>query len=153
MEQTEKVQETVITEENFMYSIPYFFIKSKFKLTNKRIEGEVPNLLLFIPTGKDNATYPLNNISAVKISTKFYLKSFIIGVILSLIGRSWIDDSFFLGLIMGGFGILTVLNAFRTLVVIQNNGGSSLSYSIAPMERAKARNFANSVNNMVVERL
>lgn len=56
-------KETIITEENFMYSIPYFFINSKFKLTNKRIEGEVPNLLFFIPTGKDNATYPLNNIS------------------------------------------------------------------------------------------
>lgn len=146
-------KETIITEENFMYSIPYFFINSKFKLTNKRIEGEVPNLLFFIPTGKDNATYPLNNISGVKISTKFYLKSFIIGFILSLIGLGAFSDSFFAGLLTTGLGLSILLNAFRTLLVIQNNAGSSMSYPVAPIERSKAQQFVNKVNDVIAERI
>ncbi|MCC5911837.1 MAG: hypothetical protein JJT76_15565 [Clostridiaceae bacterium] len=152
-EKTSSTQEITISEEEFMYSISYFFIKSKFKLTNKRIEGEIPNLTLFIPTGKDSATYSLNNISGVKISTKFYLKSFIIGLILTLIGLPMLGDSFLIGLIMSCVGISTLLNSFRSLIVVQNSGGSSMAHAIAPMERTRAQIFVSKINDIIAGNL
>lgn len=152
-EVTSATKETVVCEESFIYSISYFFIKSKFKLTNKRIEGDIPNLLWFIPTGKESATYPLNNISGVKISTKFYLKSFIFGLILASMGLSMFGDSFLRGLLFSGVGIFSILNAFRTLIVIQNSGGGNMSYAIAPNERLRAQEFVNKVNNIIADRI
>ena len=142
-------EESVILKHDFMYSIVYFFIKSEFILTNKRIICNVPNLFLFIPSGKNNVTYPLNNIAGVRLDTKVSVKSLLIGIIITLIGLSSLRSLFLLFLI----GALIILSSFETIMVIQNNSGSSMAYPVSPFEKGKAQDFINQVNTTIADRV
>ncbi len=66
--------EHIITEEMFTPEIGYFWLKSKYKLTNKRIISSAPNIFLgVIPSGRRERSLPLNNISSVMTSMNFSL--------------------------------------------------------------------------------
>lgn len=131
-----------------MYSIIFFFIKSAFTLTDKRIICDVPNLLLFIPIGKNNITYPLNNIAGIRLDTKISIKSLLIGAIIALIGLSKLPSLFLLFFI----GALILIGSFKTVMMIQNNSGASISYQVSPFDKAKAQDFVNQVNTTFANR-
>jgi hypothetical protein len=140
--------ENIILKHDFMYSLAYFFIKSDMTLTSKRVICEVPNLLAFIPVGKNNVTYPLNSIAAVTLDTRLSFKALFIGMLLTLIGLSTFNYLFLLFFA----GLFICLSSYKTTIVIQNSGGSSMPYLVSPLERAKAKDFINQVNITLADR-
>lgn len=141
--------ETLISENILSYSLVLFFIKCTFDITNKRLIGQVPNLLWIFPIGKNNVTYPLKNISGVKIDNKISFKRLIIGIILILLSLSALSSLFIFLLI----GILLVISSFEIFLVIQNNSGSSISYAVSPLEKNKAQQFVNKLNQVIADNI
>ncbi|SHH82420.1 hypothetical protein SAMN02745135_02291 [Caloranaerobacter azorensis DSM 13643] len=143
--------EDIIKEQKFAYSTLMPFIKSKFKITNKRILGSVPNLFWLILLGSNDVTYPIKNIAGVRIDNKFNIKKIIIGIILALFGLNTFSDTFFGGLVLILLGIMSIIEGIQCLIVIQSTGGSSINYKIAPYEKNKAQEFINKLNMIIAE--
>lgn len=141
--------ENIISNHILSYSLVLFFIKSAFDITNKRLIGQVPNLLWIFPIGKNNVTYPLKNIAGVRIDNKISFKKLILGIILVLIGLSKISSLFIILLI----GILLVISSFEVLLVVQNNSGASISYVVSPLEKNKAQQLVNKLNQVIADNI
>lgn len=141
--------ESVIKEGSFMQSALLFFLKSNFVLTNKRLLGTYTNTFFIFPVGKNNVTYPLNNIAGVRLDTKTNIVLLIFGALLALGGIISLKAS---GIVSIVLGILLILASIKTIIVIQNTGGASMSHAIAPMDKAAANEFIQAVNNAIVEK-
>ena len=143
--------ENVLNEVDLRKSYLPFIPKSKFALTNKRILGKFVNVLLWIiPTGKNEVTYPLNQVAGIRIDTKFNIIEFIIGIVVIPIGIATLKDIF--GIIIIALGVLAILNSFETFIVIQSSAGSAVSQRLIKADRNKAIEFINNVNNTLAER-
>ena len=142
--QCEATTETTVCEKSFMYSLIYFFIKSKFTLTNKRLVADVPNLTLFIPVGSNNVTYPLKNISGVALNTRFKILMFLFGCFLGLAAIGGAPT-----LICIFISFLLIVNAFQTEIVITNSAGHNMPYPVNALNKKEAQDFINQVNNTI----
>ncbi|QEK13388.1 hypothetical protein FQB35_14525 [Crassaminicella thermophila] len=136
-------------EESFMYSNTYFFIKSYFQFTKEKLEVKVPKLLLFLPIGKIHDSYSFDDISEIKVETKPYSTSFFLGILLSY----WAFDTFNKSLVWGFLflliGISTILNAYRTSIIITNKSEEVINYPISFFERSKGEAFVSKINSML----
>jgi hypothetical protein len=140
--------EKIYYQHKFSYSLLFFFLKSHFWLTNKRIIVNSPNLLLFIPTGNHTITYPLRSIGGVTTKTQFKFMLLLIGVILLVIGWAMIRSvGFFLILL----GISSVIGAFQTVIAIGSAGTGAVTYSHVPWEAAEAKKMINELNQLVAD--
>jgi hypothetical protein len=121
--------ENALNEVDLRRSYIPFIPKSKFALTNKRILAEFINVLLWIiPIGKNEVTYPLNQVAGVRIDTKFNIKAFILGIVLIVLGIASLK--FIIGIVPIVLGVLAILSSFETLIVIQSAAGSGASAQI-----------------------
>lgn len=139
--------ENVISNNILSYSLVLFFIKCTFDITNKRLVGQVPNLFWIFPIGTNNVTYPLKNIAGVKIDNKISIKRLIVGILLVLIGISKLSSLFIILLI----GILLVISSYEIFLVVQNNSGASISYAVSPLEKSKAQQLVNELNQVIAD--
>jgi len=156
--------ENILNEVELRKSYIPFIPKSKFALTNKRVLGEYINVLLWIiPIGKNLVTYPLNQVSGVRIDTKFELKEFIIGLIVTFVGFIFLGSGFtgfsfitlmfiIIGIIIIALGIIGIIGSFKALLVIQSSAGAAMPLQVIKADKNKAMEFVNSVNNALAER-
>ncbi len=144
--------ENISNEVDLRRSYIPFIPKSKFVLTNKRILAEFVNVLLWIiPIGKNEVTYPLNQISGVRIDTKFSFKEVMIGIIVIILGI--LTLKYIVGIVVIALGAISILSSFQTFIVIQSTAGSAVSQQLIKADRNKATEFINNVNNTLAERL
>jgi len=143
--------ETVQKEYEFSYSLLLFFLKSHFWLTNKRLIVNAPNVFLFIPTGNNTVTYPIRHIGGVKTKTNLKFISLLIGVALLLIGLSSISSSAGIGILLILLGIVFIIAAFQTVIVVVSSGTGEVIYSHLPWEAADAKKMINDLNLIVAE--
>ncbi len=146
--------ESIIQETSLRYSFILFFLRPSYVITNKRLVGEFYNLFLrIIPTGKDNITYPLNNVAGVQLSTNFSVKEFFLGLVIALVGLFSVSHLLFFSLILILIGIIAIINSFKTIIIFQNNSNTSISQQVLILDKNKAKEFINHVNNTIAERL
>ncbi|SFD46584.1 hypothetical protein [Clostridium uliginosum] len=139
--------EKIVSKNLLSFSLILFFIKSSFEITNKRLVGQVPNLLWIFPIGKNTVTYPLKNIAGVRLDNKFSLKRFIIGLILIFIGLSNFSSLFIVFII----GIFVLISTFEIFFVVQNTAGATMSYAVSPLEKAQAQQLINELNQIIAD--
>jgi len=139
--------ETIVSKNILSFSVILFFIKSSFEITNKRLVGQIPNLLWIFPVGKNTVTYPLKSISGVRIDNRFSFKKLIVGIILVLIGLSKLSSLFIILLL----GIFILISSFEIFFVIQNTAGATMKYAVSPLEKAKAQQLINELNQIIVD--
>jgi hypothetical protein len=142
--------ESVVSSYQLAYSLILFFLKSQFSVTTKRFIAVVPNLFLFVPVGRQDVSYPLNNIATVACSTELRIKKLLGGTILALIG---ISMQSFLGFIVFFFGAIIAISSFQTVILIRNNSGARILYSIAPWESDRARKVVDELNQTIADNL
>jgi hypothetical protein len=141
--------EAKIKETAFTANLLLFWLKANYILTNKRITGDTPNTFLgIIPLGKAQISQPLKTISSVASSTKFAFKRLLIGVILVMVGLSFIKS---FGVLLVIFGAVNILNCYTATFVITNNGGTSTGYEISILEKSKVTQFVNEVNSSIAD--
>src|SRR5699024_1248105 len=89
---------------------------------------------------------PLKNISGSMLSTKFFIKPFIIGFILIFIGFGLIGDSFIAGLIFLLIGIGTAGSGIQTVLIIEK-AGSPYLISVPFFEKGKMLLLNDAIHN------
>lgn len=142
--------EHIIAEETFTPEIGYFWLKSKYKLTNKRIISSAPNSFLgVIPSGRRERSLPLNNISSVMTSYEFQFGRFIIGWFSITMGlltaRYLIGWSIFL------VGLKYAFSPYHTFFGVVNNAGQLTTHRISNLEKKKAQSFATEINKVITD--
>ena len=142
-------EESIINEYVFSYSLPLFFLKSNFHVTNKRLIVDFPNVFLFFPTGSDTVTYPLRSITGVATKKQVKIFSLFLGVTFFLIGASAMSELGFLGLLFLLLGIFFLLGAIRTVIAVASGG--VVAYSCLPWESEKAKKMINELNQLIVD--
>ncbi|MFR6452377.1 MAG: hypothetical protein ACLUP5_00470 [Streptococcus sp.] len=80
--------------------------------------------------------------SSVDDSFRLDFKSFAWGIIFALVGFNMMGSSILGGLILAAYGILTVLSAFQTLLILNLTSGGAHVLSVVVFEKSKTFVFA-----------
>lgn len=112
-----------------------------------------PNTILkVIPLGSQNKTIPVDHIASVDDSFSLDFKSFVWGIIFAIIGFNSLSNSFLGGLLLVAYGILTVLSAFQTLLVLNLTSGGSHTISVAVFEKANLLTYKETIEGLITRR-
>jgi hypothetical protein len=134
-------------ETNFSTSLLLFWLKGKVTVDNRFVKTNLSNTLLgFIPAGKDQQNIPLKNISGAMLSSKYFFKPIILGLILILIGLYSFSDNFILGLILLILGIGSVGNGIHTVLIIEK-AGSPYFISVPFFEKQKMQQLSDNIHD------
>ncbi|SFS41304.1 hypothetical protein [Paenibacillus sp. 453mf] len=145
-------EESLVDKKQFTTNLILAWLKTDFTLTSKRIAGHQPNTLFgLIPIGKKEVTFPLKNVSSVGVSTKFHLRRFIFGGVITLIGLSILGGSFFGGLIVTLLGLIPLLNSYTASISYTNNAGHTSSIEMSILEKEKAEQFVQQINLSIAD--
>lgn len=141
-------------QQNFTYSFLTFYMKTKIGLEDKFVKVSTPNTILsLIPLGSTNKTVPINQIASVDSSFSLLFKSFIWGIIFTMISFSSMKSSIVFGLILFAYGILTILSSFQTHMNIHTTSGQVIVVSVIVFEKAKLQSTISTIEQFVGQRL
>ena len=138
----------------FITSLFTFYIKGELFNEQNFIKTRIPNVILsFIPLGSRNETIPINQIASVQTNFQLYFKGFFIGIVMAIIGLCCLGTSVLLGLILIALGVLNIINAFETILIINMTSGKEFFVSFLVFEKSKAVLAEQSINYMISNRL
>ncbi|MGE7186253.1 hypothetical protein ACQKKK_20470 [Peribacillus sp. NPDC006672] len=138
-------------EIEFSTSLLFFWVKGKVAVDNRFVKTNLSNTLLgFIPAGKDQQSIPFKNISGAMLSTKYFIKPMIFGLILFFMGLGSLGNSFILGLILLILGIGIAGNGIQTILNIEKSGTPYL-ISVPFFEKQKMQLLNTSIHNALAE--
>lgn len=138
-------------EVKFSTSLLFFWIKGGVTVDNRFVKTNLSNTLLgFIPAGKDQQNIPLKNVSGALLSTRYFFKPIIIGLLFILIGLNSFSSSFFLSLILLIIGIGIAGNGIQTILVIEKSG-SPYFISVPFFEKQKMQLLSHNIHNALAE--
>lgn len=135
----------------FSTSLLLFWIKGKVEVDNRFVKTNLANTFLGVfPAGTDQQSIPLKNISGAMLATKYFVRPFLIGLILLLIGFNTLGDSFLLGLILLILGIGIASNGIKTILTIEKSGTPYL-ISVPFFEKQKIQLINSSIHEALSE--
>ena len=137
----------------YMSSLLTFYLKGEISQDQNFLALKIPNTILtFIPLGARKDNIPVPQLSSV--STNFHLdfKSFIVGIIVAIIGFATIKSSFLTFLILLLLGASMVISSFHTILSIKTTSGEAKNISFLIFEKAKAEEAANMINASIANR-
>jgi hypothetical protein len=138
-------------EIEFSTSLLFFWVKGKVTVDNRFVKTNLSNTLLgFIPAGKDQQSIPLKNISGAMLSTKYFIKPMIFGLILFFLGLGSLGNSFILGLILLILGIGIAGNGIQTILNIEKSG-TPYFISVPFFEKQKMQLLNTSIHSALAE--
>lgn len=147
--------ENILQKHKFDYSIPQFFLKTHFWLTNKRVIVNAPTDLILgiINQGNETITYPLKQIAGIRNKKKYsYLFVILTGFCLvSTIGALF---SLNMGAIITGLFWTSVMAAcsYKTSICITTTSGTEvIRYSYVPWQTVNAKKLTKEINKIITE--
>ncbi|MRS27607.1 hypothetical protein, partial [Bacillus sp. RIT694] len=131
----------------FSTSLLFFWIKGRVDVDNRFVKTNLSNTLLgFIPAGKDQQNIPLKNISGAMLSTKYFFKPIILGILIFLFGLGTLSDSFIGGLIFLLIGIGIAGSGIQTILRIEKSG-TPYHISVPFFEKEKMQLLNDIIHN------
>ena len=138
-----------MNEFKFSTSLLFFWVKGKVEVDSRFVKTNLSNTLFgFIPAGKDQQSIPLKNISGAMLSTQYFFKPMIIGLILFLIGFNTLDS--LLGIVMLILGIGIAGSGIQTILSIEK-AGTPYMISVPFFEKQKMQLLSNSIHNALAD--
>ena len=138
---------------SFITSFLTFYLKATVALEGQFVKTSDPNTILkVIPLGSRNKTIPVNQISSVDDSFSLDFKSFLWGVLFTVLGCYMMGDSFVGGLIVAIYGILTVLSSFQTILVLNLTSGGVHIISVLFFEKEKLLKCKDVIEGLIQNR-
>ncbi|AWC30719.1 MULTISPECIES: hypothetical protein [Bacillus cereus group] len=135
----------------FSTSLLFFWVKGKVEVDSRFVKTNLSNTLLgFIPAGKDQQSIPLKNISGAMLSTKYFIKPIILGLLIFFIGLSSFSDSFLFGLILLILGIGIAGSGIQTILNIEKSGMPYL-ISVPFFEKQKMELLNHTIHEALAE--
>ncbi|MFD3445708.1 hypothetical protein ACFDTO_14010, partial [Microbacteriaceae bacterium 4G12] len=118
---------------------------------NRFIKTNLSNTILgFIPAGKDQQNIPLKNVSSAMLSTQYFIKPIIFGLIIFFIGLFSLDSNFIRGLILLILGIGIAGSGIQTILNIEKSG-TPYFISVPFFEKKKMQLLSNSIHDALAE--
>lgn len=140
----------------FMTSLLTFYLKGEIRQEQHFIRLKRPNTILsFIPLGAKKDSIPIEQISSVSADFKLQFKSFLVGLILSIIGIIMLLSMSvvsLIGLVVLIIGASNVINAFQTELTIDTPSGKSWVISFLIFEKGKAVQAAEQIEQLISRR-
>jgi hypothetical protein len=145
--------EQVIHSESCRSSLLFFWLPTKFKITNKRLLVESRNTILgILPIGHRSENISYRNISSVESSSKLYIIRFLFGLWLFTGSFRLIASSnfFVVGVVELILGFLLLCHCYKSKIKIVNNSGKSTEIEVPFIEGNKIQKVSREVNNQVI---
>ena len=135
----------------FSIGLLFFWIKGSVEVDSRFVKTNLSNTILgFIPAGKDQQSIPLKNISGAILSTKYFIKPIIIGLLIFFFGLSSLDESFIRGLILLILGIGIAGSGIQTILIIEKSGTPYL-ISVPFFEKQKMQLLKDTIHEALVQ--
>ena len=116
--------EEIVRNEEYVFSLSHFWLKSHVVLTNKSLLWEKPNVKVgFLPMGRQTGNVPLAQIAGVSTNRQFSILKLIIGVVFLISGFGQLVSEPVLGLPLFIIGVLILASVFQTTLLINHLGG------------------------------
>ena len=142
--------EEIEKDEEYVFSIAHFWLKSRVVLTNRSLLWEKPNVKLgLLPLGMQTGNVPLAQITGVNTNREFSIWKLIGGGIFFLAGLGQLGGGQpLLGLILLIVGIMFLAALFRTTLHIQHIGGpTALTASVR--QRIQVEALSTKLSQMI----
>lgn len=145
--------EQVIHSESCRSSLLFFWLPTKFKITNKRLLVESTNTILgVLPIGHRSENINYRNVASVESSSKLHVIRFLIGLWLFTGSFRLIlsSDFFIVGIIEFIIGLLLLCHCYKSKLKIVNNSGKSNEIEVPFIESKKIKKVTREINNQIV---
>ena len=140
-------------EFRYLTSLFLFYLKGVIKIDQNKIITIHPNTILkFIPLGKSKNTFTIAQVNDASNSFCLNFKTFLIGIILSIIGFSTMANSFLIGLIFIIVGIMNVINSFEIKLSFSMSSGKVVEFNFFIFEKSKASEITEIIDLMIEQR-
>lgn len=149
----QSTEERSVERISFRTSRLWFWLKAELTLTNRQLQGRSQNTMAgLIPTGRQEFTYPLRNITQVSVSTRFRPIRLVLGVaILGFVGAVLTTDDPFadggvLYFLYSLIGVLLVVGSVGARFSILDSGRGKRHIPVRWAERRRVQEFAAAVS-------
>ncbi|WP_048882940.1 hypothetical protein [Bacillus sp. 445_BSPC] len=145
--------EQIIHSESCRSSLLFFWLPTKFKITNRRIMVESKNTVFgFLPIGHRSENITLRNIASVKSSSKIHVIRLLLGLWLftGSFRLMLSPELFTLGVIELITGFLLLCHCSKSKLKIISNSGQSTEIEVPFIESKKINKVTREVNNQII---
>ena len=141
----------------YMTSLLTFYIKGEIATEQNFLKIRFPNTVLaLIPLGSRKYNVPVAQISSVASNFKFDIKSFFVGLFLTLISLSCFSsggNGIIAGLILLVFSLSLLINSFITELKVDTTSGAYYYIPFIIFEKAKASQAEQMISSIIATRL
>ena len=143
-----------MTPIRYATSLLTFYIKGEIKDEHNFIVLKKPNTILgLIPLGSKIDKIPTTQIASTSTNFKLMPKTFLIGLIVMILGLSVMSDSVGGGLILFLLGASIFVDAFEIDLVVTTTAGQENLVDFLIFEKSKATLASDEINAIVSGRL
>jgi hypothetical protein len=133
-------------------SLIFFWLPTKFKITNKRIviESHNTNFGIF-PSGHCSENYVYRNIDIVRSSSKLYFFRFFIGLFLCIDSFKPLlgPELYWYGIIEFLIGFLLLIHSYKSKLKITSNSGAITEIVVPIFESKKIKRVSREINKQL----
>lgn len=141
----------------YMTSLLTFYIKGEITTEQNFLKIKFPNTVLaLIPLGSRKYNVPVAQISSVASNFKFDIKSFFVGLFLTLISLSCFSsggNGIIVGLILLVLSLSLLINSFITELKVDTTSGAYYYIPFIIFEKAKAFQAEQMISSIIATRL
>ena len=141
----------------YMTSLLTFYIKGEIATEQNFLKIRFPNTVLaLIPLGSRKYNVPVAQISSVASNFKFDIKSFFVGLFLTLISLSCFSsggNGIIVGLILLVLSLSLLINSFITELKVDTTSGAYYYIPFIIFEKAKASQAEQMISSIIATRL
>lgn len=138
----------------YMTSLLTFYLKGEIKSEQNFIVFNEPNTILgLIPLGSKTERFPVAQISSTSTSFSLKLPKLLLGVIVAIGAFALMTQSFVLGLILLLLGVNWIIDAFEVYMVVTTTAGQKKFIDFFIFEKGKAQKAEQQINTMISDRL
>ena len=141
----------------YMTSLLTFYIKGEITTEQNFLKIRFPNTVLaLIPLGSRKYNVPVAQISSVASNFKFDIKSFFVGLFLTLISLSCFSsggNGIIAGLILLVLSLSLLINSFITELKVDTTSGAYYYIPFIIFEKAKASQAEQMISSIIATRL
>lgn len=144
--------ETPLLAEQFIVSIPAFFLHVKLGLTDRRLYATHPNrAFVVIPVGSQHWSVPIDSIASVAASTRLSPTKTVAGILslaLAVLALSVPHGGIYVFL-FALIGVALLLTSTSQVIEVRNTGGGTFSVRVSVLERQKTILFVSDVSGAI----
>ena len=138
----------------YMTSLLTFYLKGEIRQEQNFVNLKKPNTILsLIPLGTKKESIPVTQLASVESNFKLHFGSFLLGVIIAILGVVLLTDMPVVGLVLVLVGANKLLASFETVLTIKTTAGDTKNISFLIFDKSKADLAESQIRQIISDRL